>query len=156
MACFWTWIKAITRSSADAEKPAQCVSVWSRLNTISGFTVYRKWKYGRQRALRILLYYFVVDSNSKRRAVGNRTAEKKPLPVSAWTGNSNMATNLTSPSTLLTSYRARKRLKWHPDARSAETGSGNMAETTEIDTAYATSYSRSVVTMPLSRPVSEI
>jgi len=46
--------------------------------------------------------------------------------------------------------------KWHPDARSAETGSGNMAETTEINRAYATSYSRSVVTMALSRTVFEI
>jgi len=46
--------------------------------------------------------------------------------------------------------------KWHPDARSAETGSGNMAETTAIDKAYATSYSRSVVTIALSCAVSEI
>jgi len=52
-----------------------------------------------------------------------------------------------------TRVRPRKPLKWHPDARSAETGSGNMAETTGVDRAYATSYLRS---MALSRPVSEI
>ena len=40
------------------------------------FLVYLKWKYGRQRAFGILLYYFVVDSNTKRWAVGNCTAEK--------------------------------------------------------------------------------
>ena len=68
-----------TRSSADAEKPALRVSVWHRLNTISGFSVYRKWKYGRQRAFGIFLYYFVVDSNTKRRAVGNRTADNKTI-----------------------------------------------------------------------------
>jgi len=37
--------------------------------------------------------------------------------------------------------------KWHPDARSAKTGSGNMAEITGINRAYATSYLCSVVTM---------
>jgi len=46
--------------------------------------------------------------------------------------------------------------KWHPDARSAKTGSGNMAEITGINRAYATSYLCSVVTMAVSCPVSEI
>ena len=89
-------------------------------------------------------------------------SQRNACRTQTWTGTSNMAKNLTSPSTLHTSYRdktrvrPRKRLKMVSRRRIGEIGSGNMAETTAIDRAYTTSYSPSIVTMALSRPVSEI